>query len=42
MTDIGLSLTDVDAIFRRWLGPAYDLDALYAVLATAAARASAW
>lgn len=31
-------LADVDAVFRRWLGEDYDLDAMHAVLAAAAAE----
>ena len=32
------TLADVDALFTRWLGTEYDLDALHAVLAAAAAE----
>jgi hypothetical protein len=32
------TLADVDGVFRHWLGDDYDLDALHAVLATAAAE----
>jgi hypothetical protein len=32
------TLADVDAVFRRWLGTEYELDALHAVLAAAAAE----
>lgn len=31
-------LTEAEAVFRRWLGPEYDLDAMRAVVATAAAE----
>jgi hypothetical protein len=33
-----VTIADVDATFRRWLGLGYDLDALHVVLATAAAE----
>ena len=32
------TLAEVDEVFRGWLGETYDLDALHAVLATAAAE----
>jgi hypothetical protein len=37
-TPVRRTLADVDATFRRWLGAGYDLEALYVVLATAAAE----
>jgi hypothetical protein len=30
------AIADADAVFRQWLGPSYDLEALHVVLATAA------
>jgi len=33
-----MTLADVEAVFRRWLGDEYDLDALRVMLAVAAAR----
>ena len=38
MVSLRAALDAVDATFRRWLGAEYDLDAIHAVLATAAAE----
>lgn len=38
VTTTACSLADVHGVFRRWLGDEYDLEALHAVLAAAAAE----